>query len=178
MFLFTCRGFRLMLHVDFVNTSDEWRHGTPGVVLVCVHWCLCLSDPGGFLYLLGSSVSLFINAFCSLPVYDVTFSRCMVCYGGFVEVRHWSFSRSLCICHQSTETKAIASYPRVQWCHLLLVLTKSMYNVGRKALQVKKSWFWIKKLNLLIRNRKYLFVPDIVIVLKQNTIQYNEATSV
>ena len=60
-----------------VDRSLHKAMGSFVIALISVHCCLCLSDPDGFLYLLGSFACLFINDFRSIPVCYVIFSCCM-----------------------------------------------------------------------------------------------------
>ena len=76
MFLFTCRGFRLTLHKVLMMNDVIVHVGQLVIALVSVHWCLCLSDPDGLLYLPCSFIWLFTNDFRSLPDYGMVFSRC------------------------------------------------------------------------------------------------------
>ena len=39
LFLFTCSGFRLMLHADFFSTNDALDHYTRGIARNCPHFC-------------------------------------------------------------------------------------------------------------------------------------------
>ena len=103
MFNLPGRGFRQL------NTStssvpmtqnDVIVHVTQFVIsLVSVDGCSGFPDPVGFLDMPDSSVGFLVYNFHSLLVYGVVFSCCMVCKDGFIDGRHQSFSRSLCISH-------------------------------------------------------------------------------
>ena len=67
------------------------------IALVSADGCSSFPDPDGFLYVSDSSVGFLVYNVHSLPVYDVVFSCCMVCKGRFIDGRHQSFFRSLCI---------------------------------------------------------------------------------
>ena len=86
MFLFTCRGFCLTLHKELKMNYIFVHVGQLVIALISVHWCLCLSDPEGFLYLPCSFIWLFIKDFRSLPDYMV-FSRCTCTKMLFVIIR-------------------------------------------------------------------------------------------
>ena len=67
------------------------------IALVSVDGCSSFPDPDGFFDVPDSSVGFLVYNFHSLPVYDVVFSCCMVCKGGFIDGRHQSFFPAPCV---------------------------------------------------------------------------------
>ena len=67
------------------------------IALVSVDGCCSFSDPDGFFDVPDSSVGFLVYNVHSLPVYDVVFSCCMVCKGGFIDGRHKSFFPAPCV---------------------------------------------------------------------------------
>jgi len=77
-----------MLTSSVLMTDDVIVHvGQLVIVLISVNWCFRLLNPDGFLHLSDSSVWFFIHNFPFLLVCDVIFSCCIVCKGGFIDVR-------------------------------------------------------------------------------------------
>ena len=58
---------------------------------------LIFSDPDGFFDVPDSSVGFHVYNVHSLPVYDVVFSRRMVCKGGFIDGKHQYFFPAPCV---------------------------------------------------------------------------------
>ena len=67
------------------------------IALISVDGCSSFPDPDGLLYMLDCSVGFLVYNFHSLPIYDVVFSCCKVCKGGFIDGRHQSFFFAPCV---------------------------------------------------------------------------------
>ena len=92
MFNLPGRGFRqLIMSTSSVPMTliDVIVHVRQFVIaLISVDGCSGFPDPDGFLDMQDSSVGFLVYNFHSLPVYDMVFSCCMVCKGGFIDSRH------------------------------------------------------------------------------------------
>ena len=126
IFLFTYRGFHLTLHVDFFSTNDKWHHRTCGVAHKCPHLC--------------SMVSL---SFSSRWLRLCPGFFCLALYKFDKEPNRRTRQRKEAIWIRKTDSTEqrwgqLRATPHVRWCHLSLVL-KSMWNVRRNPLQVKKD---------------------------------------
>ena len=103
MFNLPGRGFRQLITLTSsvpMTLNDVIVHVREFIIaLVSVDGCSGFPDPDGFLDMLDSLVGFLVYNFHSLPVYDVVFSYCMVCKGGFVDGRHQSFFSAPCVFH-------------------------------------------------------------------------------
>ena len=101
MFNLPGRGFRQRITSTSsvpMTLNDVIVHVRQFVItLDSVDGCSSFPDPDGFLDVPDSSVEFLVYKFHTLPVYDVVFSCRMVCKGGFIDGKHQSFFRSLCI---------------------------------------------------------------------------------